>query len=173
MPHHTSLLRQTLLALLLLSLASTAAAQWKWRDASGKIQYSDLPPPAGTADKDILQRPPGQRQPITVRSADEIASAPKPAASAPKPPSRAELEQQARQKQQDAEAAKKEQDEARRNAEMKAENCRRATEQLRLLQDGVRLTRRNAVGENIPLDDQQRAEEIRQTRAVMASECKP
>ena len=35
------------IALLLLSLASTAAAQWKWRDANGKVQYSDLPPPAG------------------------------------------------------------------------------------------------------------------------------
>ena len=40
------------------------------------------------------------------------------------------------------------------------------------LEDGVRLTRRNEAGENIPLDDRMRAEEIRNTRAVIAVDCK-
>ena len=34
-----------------------AEAQWKWRDKGGHVQYSDLPPPAGTPDQDILARP--------------------------------------------------------------------------------------------------------------------
>ena len=44
-------------AVLGVCLALPAAAQWKWRGKDGRIQYSDLPPPAGTADQDILQRP--------------------------------------------------------------------------------------------------------------------
>ena len=47
-----------LLALIAASLiALPATAQWKWRDKGGHVQYSDLPPPAGTADADILTRP--------------------------------------------------------------------------------------------------------------------
>ena len=47
-----------LLALLAASLiALPATAQWKWRDKGGHVQYSDLPPPPGTADADILARP--------------------------------------------------------------------------------------------------------------------
>src|SRR5690349_6421207 len=46
-----------LTALLGLGLSAPAAAQWKWRDNGGRIQYSDLPPPPGVAEGDILQRP--------------------------------------------------------------------------------------------------------------------
>ena len=47
-----------LLAVLAASLiALPAAAQWKWRDKAGHTQYSDLPPPPGTAEGDILGRP--------------------------------------------------------------------------------------------------------------------
>ena len=47
-----------LLAVLAASLiALPAEAQWKWRDKGGHVQYSDLPPPPGTPDGDILARP--------------------------------------------------------------------------------------------------------------------
>ena len=39
------------------SLALPAEAQWKWKDKNGHIQYSDLPPPTGTPEKDILMQP--------------------------------------------------------------------------------------------------------------------
>ena len=49
-----------LLALAGLSSAlPAAAAEWKWRDAAGRIVYSDRPPPASVPDKAILQRPRG------------------------------------------------------------------------------------------------------------------
>ena len=54
MPRLTLLL---VLALLGSLLSGNAFAQWKWRDKAGVVQYSDLPPPNGTADKDVLQRP--------------------------------------------------------------------------------------------------------------------
>jgi len=42
--------------------ALPAQAQWKWRDAAGHVQYSDLPPPSGTPEKDILGRPAAQQR---------------------------------------------------------------------------------------------------------------
>ena len=40
-----------------------------------------------------------------------------------------------------------------------------------MLQDGMRISRRNAQGENVILDDRQRSEEIQRTRAIVASDC--
>ena len=46
-------------AFLVAGLTAPACAQsgvqWKWRDARGQVQYSDLPPPKGTPD-DIIQK---------------------------------------------------------------------------------------------------------------------
>lgn len=167
-------LRPALLALLMLAVVPAAMAQWKWRDATGKVQYSDLPPPQGTLEKDILQRPPNARPVVVVRpvGAGAAPAEAAPAASAPRAPTRAETEQEARKKAADADSAKRQKEEDRKQAEMRAENCRRATAQLKLLEDGVRLTRRNDAGENIPLDDRMRAEEVRSARSVIAAECK-
>lgn len=174
MPKLLYTLRPALLVLLMIGVVPTAMAQWKWRDASGKVQYSDLPPPHGTLEKDILQRPPNARPAVVVRPLASGAPAAEaaPAASAPRAPTRAEAEQEARKKAADAESAKRQKEEDRKQAELRAENCRRATAQLKLLEDGVRLTRRNEAGENIPLDDRMRADEIRNTRSVIAAECK-
>jgi hypothetical protein len=46
-----------LAALIGLAVTLPAAAQWKWRDQRGQTQYSDLPPPPGVPESDILQRP--------------------------------------------------------------------------------------------------------------------
>ncbi|MGZ5241119.1 MAG: DUF4124 domain-containing protein, partial [Caldimonas sp.] len=64
-------------AAVLLLAALPAEAQWKWRDKGGRVQYSDLPPPVGTPDQDILARPTVQQ-----RRAAAAASAPASAASA-------------------------------------------------------------------------------------------
>ena len=45
--------------------SSPAAAQWKWRDAQGRVQYSDRPPPTTVPDRDILTRPAAARTPGT------------------------------------------------------------------------------------------------------------
>ena len=162
-----------LLALLTLLFAVTPVqAQWKWRDASGKLQFSDLPPPQGTPEKDILQRPAKQAQNVTVVPYGQAASTPAPASKATGSPDKAELERQAKQKQQDKEAEAKKKAEDAKLAEQRRENCQRAQENLKLLQDGARLTRSNERGETVVLDERQRAEEIQRSRAVAASECR-
>ena len=72
-------------ALALMALTSIAHAQWKWRDADGRTQYSDRPPPPSVADKDILQRPSNATRvpPSPGQAALQGASAPASAASAP------------------------------------------------------------------------------------------
>lgn len=160
-------------ALIGLALAASAQAQWKWRDAKGNTQYSDLPPPPGVAEKDILQRPPNAQRNIVVvpvgQPASAAASAPKPAASAP---TKAELDAAARQKQDQDREATKQKEEERRVAAQRRENCTRAQASLRDLQSGARITRTNEQGERVFMDDAQRQAEVERTRTLVASECK-
>ncbi|MGH8701151.1 MAG: DUF4124 domain-containing protein [Burkholderiales bacterium] len=148
------------------SLSLPAAAQWKWRDKSGVVQYSDLPPPIGVPDADILQRP----APNAPRRA---ASVPTPAASAPllvPKTGDSELDAKRRKTEQDETARKKVDDE--RVAQEKLDNCSRAKAQAKALDDGQRMSRINAKGEREFLDDKGRAEESQRARNVIASDCK-
>ena len=95
-------------ALLGATLALPAAAQWKWRDKGGHIQYSDLPPPPGVAEQDILQRPNGNQRRMAVATA--AAPAPSAAASGPQKAGEPELEAKRRKAQEEA-AAKRQAEE--------------------------------------------------------------
>lgn len=161
-----------LLGLLLLCIALPAQAQWKWRDASGKLQFSDLPPPQGTAEKDILQRPKNQQQErvvIVPYGTATSASAPPPPASSP---NKAALERQAREKQQEKDTQLRQKEADAKQAEQRRDNCVRAKENMKMLQEGIRLTRNNEKGEPIVIDERQRAEEVTRTRTVIDSECR-
>jgi hypothetical protein len=148
------------------TLAMPAAAQWKWRSKTGQIQYSDTPPPAGTADQDILQRPNGngQRRVVTAPAASAPSSA---ASNARVDP---ELEAKRKKNEQDEAAKKKAEDD--KLAAQRAENCARAKSYQRTLDEGMRIARTNEKGEREILDDKQRAEESRRARDVINSECK-
>lgn len=155
-------------ALALLAAAGPAEAQWKWRDANGRITASDLPPPRDIPEKDILQRPAAPR-----------AVAPAPAASAPaspvpavvaKPPVDKQLEAKRRAAEEEQQA--KARAEEARLAEQRAENCRRARAAAASLESGQRVARTNEKGEREILDDAGRAEELRRAREVIASECR-
>ncbi|HET6223342.1 MAG TPA: DUF4124 domain-containing protein, partial [Dongiaceae bacterium] len=111
-----------LTALLGATLSLPAAAQWKWRDKGGHIQYSDLPPPPGVAEKDILQRPnSAQRRAALVVS--EPASA---ASAAPAAPKMVEPELEAKRRKAEQEQAAKKKAEDEKLALARAENCTRA-----------------------------------------------
>lgn len=155
-------------------VALPAAAQWKWRDKSGHVQYSDLPPPAGTADQDILTRP----SPTMHRAAPAMTAAPQPAAasavaSASAPRNTADAELEAKRKKAEADAAAKMKADQEKNAALRADNCTRAKSQMTTLESGIRLAQTNAkTGEREYLDDKQRADETRRTREVIAENCK-
>jgi len=150
-------------------LAVPAQAQWKWRDKNGQTQYSDLPPPAGIAESDILQRPT-----LVQRTAPAAAAAASGAASgapalAPKGSDPA-LEAKRRQAEQEVAAKKKAEDE--KAAIAKADNCMRAKAQMRTLDSGARIARTNEKGEREFMDDAARAAEAKRTQGIIASDCK-
>lgn len=157
-----------LLATLALLLALPADAQWRWRDASGRVTASDLPPPREIPDKDILQRPGGARPPAPAAPATAASAAS--AVATPATPVDKELEarKKAAEQQQQAKARADEQ----RLAAVRAENCSRARSHLANLESGQRLARVNDKGEREFLDDKTRADESRRAREIIASDCR-
>ena len=155
-------------------LAQPAQAQWKWRDKNGQTQYSDLPPPANVPEQDILSRPHAGATRRTAAPAPAAASAASAAASttAALAPRTVDPALEARRKQFEAEQADKKKAEEAKVASAKAENCARAKAQLRSIDSGMRLARTNEKGEREILDDQQREQEARRTRDIIASDCK-
>ena len=165
-----------LLAVLAASLiALPAAAQWKWKDKSGHVQYSDLPPPPGTAEGDILGRPsaPTRRStPTSVAPAAAPGSAPVVSANASAPRA-ADPDLEAKRKKAEAEVAAKNKAEQERVAAMKLDNCSRARAQMTTLKSGIRLATTNAkTGEREYMDDKQRADEQRRVQDVIAADCR-
>ncbi|HEY2560376.1 MAG TPA: DUF4124 domain-containing protein [Caldimonas sp.] len=154
-------------------VALPADAQWKWRDKSGHVQYSDLPPPAGTADQDIMARP----SPTLHRAAPSMTAAPQlaaasAAASAAAPRNTADAELEAKRKKAEADTAAKTKADQEKNAALRADNCTRAKAQMTTLDSGIRLAQTNPkTGEREFLDDKQRADEARRTREVIAESC--
>ncbi len=158
-----------LIVVLLASLCSPASAQWKWRDAKGQTQYSDLPPPQGVAESNILSRP-ASAKPRSAASAAEAASAAMPAALPSAKTVDPELEEKLRKEQQ-AKADKAKLEDQKITAQ-KADSCSRARSQMHGLDEGFRIARINAKGEREVLDDKGRAEETRRVKAIIASDCK-
>ena len=166
--------RQPLIMLAFLlgaALAAPAQAQWKWVDKDKRVQYSDLPPPPGVPEQDILQRPRGAERPVAATPTPTPASA---AASAAPVlvPKTSDPELEAKRKKTELEEAAKKKAEQERVAAVKADNCARAQAQMRTLDSGVRIARTNAKGEREILDDAGRADEVKRTKAMVTSECK-
>jgi hypothetical protein len=161
------------LCTLVLALALPAAhAQWKWRDKSGQINASDRPPPLEVPEKDILARPaPEVRRVFPEPAAASAASAASGAAPAPRAPA-GDPQLEARRRAAEQEQASKSKAEEERSKVQRAENCRRARGHLAALESGQRIARTNEKGEREVLDDRGRAEEMRQARSVMASDCR-
>jgi hypothetical protein len=159
------LLYRSAILMLLLAAAAPVLAQWAWRDASGKMVYSDRPPPADVKPEQILKRP---------RSADAAPAAPAPgsAAAPAKQKSSAELEMEFRQRQQQrTDAEKKAQEQQAKDLARNAE-CERARSYLMVLERGERVFRLNAQGEREYLEDAQRDADIQRLRQQIAANCK-
>jgi len=169
---------------LLLAAVSAAAltcpmpadAQWAWRDAAGKMVYSDQPPPKSVPARDIVRQPAAaaaSRPSAAVPAPGEVPSAAAKASPAPAgAPSVAEREIESRRRQQQlAESEKKAVDEDTRRIQ-EAENCERLRAYQRALEGGHRIARINAAGEKEILGDATRTAEIERTRAQIEQSCR-
>lgn len=176
-----------LVALAAATLATPAEAQWRWRDASGRITASDRPPPKEIPEKDILSRPGSAQQRRAAVVAADAASAPAAASSEPaaaasgaapqgvlaaSSPGGLQAEVEARRRRAEQEQAARAKAEEAKLAAQRAENCRRARAHVAALESGQRMARVNERGEREVLDDRARADEMRSARAVISSDCR-
>ena len=180
-------------ALLLSLLCTPAAAQWMWRDADGRVNASDRPPPPGVAEKDILKKPQADvRRQLPAANTDRTAArgalAAADAASAPAlasasaasaaaraasaPLTALEKEALARKLAAEQDKAAKAKADEDRQAAARTINCRSARSVLASLDSGTRLVRTNEKGEREVMDDRGRAEEQRRAQEAIASNCR-
>lgn len=163
----------------LFSAASPAAAQWAWRDASGKMVFSDQAPPTSIPAKNIVRRPDavGPRYGATATPTSEAESDAKAGtatarpADKPKTQSLAEREIESRKRQQERAETEQKAAAEKERKEQTAQNCERMRSYLRALDDGMRVARVNASGEREVLDDAARAAETQRTRAQINQHC--
>jgi hypothetical protein len=179
------------LACAALALALPAAAQWGWKDASGRRVFSDQAPPVNVAEKDIFKRPAGSvaapaaaaatagaaQAAAAAPSADKAGgSAPAPAAavaaaSAPKLSTQdAELEK--KKKEAEATEAAKKKAAEQEQAKARADNCERAKRALAQFNSGVRIATTNSKGEREFMSEAQRASETKRLQEIAAQDCK-
>src|SRR5947199_1531843 len=123
-----------LLATALIPAGSGAAALYKWTDASGRVVYSDQPPP-GNVKSEMLKGPPPPANPNAVK---EMATK--------------ELEY--RQRQLDKAEAGAKADKDRTMAKDRADNCAQVKGQMQqLAQESLALYRIKEKGERVAMDD--------------------
>ncbi len=158
-----------LCALMVATAAPAAHAQWKWRDKSGQVNASDRPPPRDVPEKDILARPVPEVRRIATEPAPAASAASGAAPAARAPAGDAQLE--ARRRATEQEQAAKAKAEEERNKAQRADNCRRARGHLAALEGGQRIARVNDKGQREVLDDVGRADEMRQARTVISTDC--
>jgi hypothetical protein len=155
-------MRSFIFLLLLAAVASVASGQaYKWRDASGRIQYSDTPPPPGAKDVQQLRK-----------------SAPASSASTPGATGSAtaksvtDQDAEFRKRQVEKQEADAKQAKAAEEAELNARNCATAKGQLAAVETGGRLVRLNERGERITLEDSERERAKQEAVKAVETWCK-
>ncbi len=151
---------RNLFVVLLVCAGQAAFAQgiYSWKDASGRVYYSDNPPPDAKV-RTLRQTPLAPARP----AADSAGQT---------PPSYAEKDLAFRQRR--AEAAEAE-DKARKQQaadEIRQRECTDNRRQLAALESGQRMQRFDANGERVILDADERAAETERTRAAVERACK-
>lgn len=174
-PLLTPVLVRSLIVLLVYSAAvlhtPSAKAQWLWLDGNGHKVFSDRPPPIGTPDDRVLQRPATIAMPqAKAANADAPASTALPV-TASRSGNRANAELDARKKQAESaeEAAKKA--EESRAAQARADNCQRAQKHLAALNSGVRLGTVNARGEREFMNEAHKTTEANRVQIIIQQNC--
>lgn len=181
----TRFILRVLAAALLVASTTTGAAPWQWRDAQGRMVFSDRPPPNDVRAAQIVRSPTPAAAPAP--AGDAAAKAPNGAASSPStPPSippavtpaaapaaptwiereRAFRTRQAERAEEEAKA--REESERLAGAERACDELRQS---IRTLESGLRVVSVNASGEAETLDDAQRGRRLKSARVDLERNC--
>jgi uncharacterized protein DUF4124 len=151
-----------------LMFAGAAAAQYKWVDKDGKVQYGDVPPAGVNAAPMRRKTPPqttySQPEASDKKDGDKKDNAKK------GPLTTAEKDAEFRKRQKEAEQDRQKQAKAEQEAADKRENCARAQESMRGLESG-RVARTDSKGETYYLDDAQLKQESVRSRQLVRDWC--
>jgi len=153
-----------LLVLLMIFSTSAVAEITRWVDESGRVHYSDGPPPVSAQSKKLRSNASSDStSKANETPAESATSAPKTVAERAAELRKAQLAKQ--------EAADKN---AQKQAEADAQkvNCANAQQSLKALQDGIRLVEFDANGERSYIDDEQRQQRIAKTQEDITRLCK-
>lgn len=174
MPAPRPLSRALAVAGLLIALPALAGT-WQWRDASGRMVYSDMPPPPDVRASQILRAPTPASQSASSTTAPDatLASQPRAGASAAvaAPRTWVEKEQESRKRAAEREDAEKRQREEREQLARTARACQDARAALRTLESGMRMAVLNARGEREVMDEAERSRRIDSARQEISRSC--
>lgn len=162
--HHHPLLTLCVATLLTVGFATSAQAQWAWKDDKGQVVYSDRPPPSSVPASRIVRQPG-----TSTSSANSSGGASEGKESTQKSWVERDAEYKKRQAEK-AEADKKSADEANQQAQKRA-SCERARSYLATLESGTRISKTDPNGEKVFLDDAQREAEVTRAREAIANSC--
>ncbi|BAL24159.1 DUF4124 domain-containing protein [Azoarcus sp. KH32C] len=179
--------RASLLLLSLLFALPAAADVYQWRDAQGRINYSDTPPTQGNVQ--TIRKSPRPGAPTTEESkpADGDKTAAEGSADAgkkdpsdkdksksdpTKPKTMAEKELEFRQRRAAAAEAEAKAEKQRQEADERKQACERARGQLTALENSRRVTRYNSSGERELIDDASRKTEGERVQKFIGANCK-
>ena len=135
-----------------LAPAIGAATVYKWVDASGRVFYSDQPPPANVKSEVVKPAPP----PANPAAAQELI----------------EREQADRQREKKRKDESKVADKVRVDYERKREICVNALAQQKMLQERKDILYRfNEKGEKVLLSDDMKREEVERLQQIVRENC--
>lgn len=160
-------LQHAVAAFALFGCATAAMAQYVWLNEKGVKQYSDVPPPASVPNNRILKSPGGVPRADSAAQADAGAGN---SEAEQKPAGKSIAEQNAefeKRRAEQAEKDKKAAEEAKKAAARK-KNCALARDYNRALTSGQRISRLNAAGERVYMNDEERAQEERDNQRSLA-----
>ncbi|HVL55868.1 MAG TPA: DUF4124 domain-containing protein [Burkholderiaceae bacterium] len=169
-----------LLSLALLS-APPAAGQYQWRDDSGRMVFSDQPPPTSVPLNRVLRAP---QQAAAAAPADPAAAAASaPSGSASDRPSHAKAAPSAPETLADKEMAfrkrmaeraelQKKDREEREKAKELARDCENSRGELHALESGAPIRRTTAAGERVYVGEQERQQRLAAVRKSLAEHCR-
>ena len=166
LPAPLSALTLALLTGALLALTcQPASAQWKWRDESGRIHYSDQPPPRSV--------PPSQVRELGLASDPTVVGAPASggAADSGKAKTWTERALELRRRDAEREAARSKEEARERELAARGQLCEGLRGEERTLQSGVRIATVNRQGEPIVIDDEERAARLEAIQRDIRAHC--
>jgi Domain of unknown function (DUF4124) len=162
------LLLATLLAFSAFS-ASSAFAQYQWRDANGQMIISDQPPPASVKPSQIIKSAP---MPVPVAAAPKVEAKDAKVATAKGPLTTADKELEFQKRRKEQAESQKTGAEKQAAAEQKAKHCETLQQKLRTLDSGLKISSVQKNGELAAMEAADREMESSKTRRELAtSQC--